>query len=93
MKRAGIFLAVLALVAVFALSGGTISSCNLVAFNADEAVGSESSYRNHGQYVKAAAAYLNGVTNLSEECHDCVIAQFAQSDPGNGSCNFSSEDD
>ena len=91
MKRAWIFLAVLALVATFALQGGKIENCNSVAAATASEVDPESEYRNHGQYVRAAAAFLNGLEpEVSEACHDCIMAQFAQSDSNNGSCNFPS---
>ena len=92
MKRAWILLAVVALVATFALAGGEKGiSCNTVASIASGIVGPETDYRNHGQYVRAAAGYLNSVwPNITEACHDCVMAGFAQSDANSGSCNFQS---
>ena len=92
MKRAWILLAVVTLVATFALVGGTKNvSCNNVAANTEDVVEAGGPYRNHGQMVRAAAAHLKSVwSDITEQCHDCVMSGFAQRNPNNGSCSFDS---
>jgi hypothetical protein len=42
----------------------------------------EGFFRNHGQYVRTAVHTLETITTaLSEECHSCIINQFARSIP------------
>jgi hypothetical protein len=41
-------------------------------------------YRNHGQYVKAAAHAANPALEageITEACHSCIVSQFARSIP------------
>jgi hypothetical protein len=92
MKRVWILLAVVTLVATLALQGGKVADCNSVAAEtAEVGVDDEGTYKNHGQFVRAAAAYLDSVfPNISEECHSCIMSGFAQSDANNGSCSFPS---
>ena len=44
------------------------------------AVADESTFQNHGQYVKAATHALEPFA-VSAECHSCIINQFARSVP------------
>ena len=91
MKRAWILLAVMALVALFAPAGEPLF-CTTVKNQAVMEVGDESGYRNHGQYVRAAAHWLrDNAPNISEACHDCIMSGFAQGDPEGASCNFPAE--
>jgi hypothetical protein len=41
----------------------------------------ESTFKNHGQYVSAATAALDADGPVSEECHSCIVNQFARSIP------------
>jgi hypothetical protein len=41
----------------------------------------ESSFGNHGKYVSAAVATLDSMGAVSEECHSCIVNQFARSVP------------
>ncbi len=41
----------------------------------------ESTFKNHGQYVSTAANTLDSIAVVSEECHSCIINQFARSIP------------
>ena len=78
--------------ATFAFAGGEKQDCNTVVAGAIANVPDEVAmqYRNHGQYVRAVAAYLKSAwPGISEECHDCVMAGAAQSDLDNTSCNIS----
>ena len=88
MKRTWIFLAVLALVATFALRGGKeVNGCDSVRVDTITAVNMGAPYDNHGQYVRAAAHHLRDFHfNISEPCHDCIMAGFAQSDPEGAVC-------
>ena len=44
-------------------------------------VADESTFKNHGAYVSTAAKTLNSIAEVSEECHSCIINQFARSVP------------
>ncbi len=41
----------------------------------------ESSFQNHGKYVSAAVTILDSMGAVSEECHSCIVNQFARSVP------------
>lgn len=41
----------------------------------------EDTFNNHGQYVQTAANTLDSIAVVSEECHSCIVNQFARSVP------------
>jgi hypothetical protein len=41
----------------------------------------EGTFQNHGKYVSAAVAILDSMGAVSEECHSCIVNQFARSVP------------
>jgi len=79
-------------VATFALVGGEKKQdCNAVVTTAENAIPNEGefSYRNHGRYVRTVAHYLRDTwPNISEACHDCVMAGAANSDLGGTNCSI-----
>jgi hypothetical protein len=50
----------------------------------------EGTFKNHGQYVSAAVAILDSMGAVSEECHSCIVNQFARSVPQDGMSNCGS---
>jgi hypothetical protein len=59
-------------------------TCGMAQFITQEVVTSGGPYRNHGQMVKTAAHAANpylyeGV--ISQECHSCIVSQFARRIP------------
>lgn len=60
--------------------------CREVQLEVQGVVGNETKppYKNHGQYVKAAAHAANPALEadeITEACHECIVSQFAQSIP------------
>jgi len=61
-----------------------VTPCGTAQSTAQEAVGPFSQYKNHGEMVKTAAQSINeylyeGI--ISEECHGCIVSQFARGIP------------
>jgi hypothetical protein len=59
-------------------------TCGMVQLITQEAVTSNGPYKNHGQMVKTAAHAANpylyeGI--ISQECHSCIVSQFAKRIP------------
>jgi hypothetical protein len=62
------------------------AECREVQEEVQQAVGNETNppYRNHGQYVRAAAQAANPALEageITEACHACIVRQFAESVP------------
>jgi hypothetical protein len=55
-------------------------SCEEAQVAAQDAVDSGGPYRNHGKLVKTAAQAANQF-DITEECHDCIVSQFARGIP------------
>ena len=61
-------------------------ACREVQLAVQSEVGEETNppYRNHGQYVRAAAHAANPALEageITEACHSCIVSQFAKSIP------------
>jgi len=59
-------------------------TCGMAQLIVQEAVASGGPYRNHGQMVKTAAHAANPYLYegaISEECHSCIVSQFARRIP------------
>ena len=62
----------------------TTFTCGMAQLIVQEAVASGGPYKNHGQMVKTAAHAANPYLYegaISEECHSCIVSQFARRIP------------
>jgi hypothetical protein len=58
--------------------------CGMAQQATQDAVASGGQYKNHGQMVKTAAQAVNpylDAGDISEECHSCIVSQFARKIP------------
>jgi hypothetical protein len=61
--------------------GGPGGACEEAQIAVQDEVGNEDgNYRNHGKYVRAAAHEANQF-DITEECHSCIVSQFARNIP------------
>ena len=87
MKRLFIPIAVLALLGAFVIASdfrtlASIDECQDALNAAVADVDTDSgNYRNHGQMVRTAAHFSrDNFSGITEECHGCIMAGFAQAD-------------
>jgi len=66
------------------ITGECLTACRVAQKAAQDAVTSGGPYKNHGQMVKTAAHAANPFLYegaISEECHGCIVSQFARRIP------------